>query len=102
MLADFCRNLTIRHFVGRLQLDDAYPKFLALNALAELAFSFAGAKDQYCFCSTQATNHLIVVFLAMVLDLVPSPIFRKKIILRIRGRRLCMTGSPRPFFKCLI
>ena len=92
-------NLTIRHFVGRFQFYDTDTKLLRLDALAELAFGFARAEDQYCFCSTQASNHFVVVFLAMVLDLVVSPIFRKKIILRIRGRRLCTTGRPRPFLK---
>jgi hypothetical protein len=46
MLTDFRRKLAIGQFVGRFQLDGADPKFLALDALAELALGFAGSKDQ--------------------------------------------------------
>lgn len=88
MLIDFRRKLVIRHLVCRFQLDHADMKFLALDALAEFVLGFTRAKNQERVDSTQASNNFVVVFLAMVFDLVLSPIFRKKIVFRVRGRRL--------------
>ncbi|HEX3997078.1 MAG TPA: hypothetical protein VHX65_00840 [Pirellulales bacterium] len=38
----FRRDLAIGHCFGRFQLDDADPKSSGLDAIAELAFGFAG------------------------------------------------------------
>jgi len=46
MRAHFGRQLTIRHFVGRCQFYGDAPKFLALEALTELALGFTRTKDQ--------------------------------------------------------
>jgi len=83
MFFHFGCNLTICHFVSRLQFHREATKFLGLNVLAELAFRFTWAKDQNCTCSTQTSDYLIKIFIAVAHVLSLKSILRNEVILRI-------------------
>ena len=66
MLAHFSCNLTIRHLVSRFKFDNVATEFFALEALEELALGFTGTKNQKCFGSTNGSNDVVIVVVAIV------------------------------------
>jgi hypothetical protein len=86
VLADFRRDLAIRHLVGSLNGEDVYPELVSLQTLLQLALGLTRTKQQNRFGVTNRRNHLSVVIVEMA---------RKLFLVTVIGRCLLSIVSRR-------
>jgi len=76
-MANFCRNLAVRHLINRFNSDDASTEVVSLETFLQLALGLTRTKYQNRFCITNARNYRIVVNVEMSRERFLAAIIRR-------------------------
>jgi len=87
VMANFCRNLTVRHLINRFKTDDASTEVVSFKTFSQFALCLTGTKDQNRFGITHSRNYRIIINVEMS---------RKRFLAAIvRGHLQCFIGPSR-------
>ena len=93
ILADFCRDLAIRHLVDCFNGDDVPTEIVSFEALFQLALGLARTKQQNRFGITNRRDHLIVVIVEMARKLPLVAVIRRSLLSMVSRRTYAGNAS---------